>query len=318
MKMEETDVRKLIIPISVRRSWLLRDLSFPRCRNSSWLHRICLVHWRGVGVVTIRLVPLPEFGYTNIDLLTGKPGWTEYSFTCFLAYILPIANPWRLDSAPMMYRLFRQLGSYPYQTQPTSDTLSFDQMAMAIQILIRRFWYYKVHHDEDMNLLSHSPMKDKRFCKLLFQSLTASGTQSEPVPRLYPDNDIDLIHIRRMLCMFSAHGGPSSNGEMIYGAGVREYKHFPSSFSNDFSGRLLESELTVLFRLLVANKREKPENHDVGAEADGIVTYLVETEFRKQKSLSDGKIGWKAFSQVLDLEDNNLMVGIHYFLSLSR
>jgi len=268
-----------------------------------------------------RLVTISESGCTSVDLLTCELVWTESSFTSFLAFVLPITTTWRLDATPMLYRLFRQLGSYPYHTQPTSDTLTFDQIVMAIQILHRRLASFKACHDKGERVIKRAtPMKDMEFCRLLFQSLTASGTiKSDPDPRLFPDDDEDLLDVRRTLCMFSERGiiNPDSRGEMIYGAGVPEIYHFPSSLSNDLSGRLLVSELTVVFRLLVANRPGNPVDHDVDAEADSIVMYFVESEFQKQESLSDGKIGWNTFSHVL-AGKNYLLVGYKLSFCLSR
>ena len=299
-------------PSSRETSLALSNFSFAGRPRNSLRHRICLVSPHGVGVVTtcLTLTSTSSVLLYNIELLTSQSDWTESTFTNFLAFVLPITTSWRLDAAPIMYRLFRQLGSYPYQTQPTSDALTFDQMAMAIQILLRRFSYFKVYFDTDGRTITNVPMKDTIFCRLLFQSLTASGTMKSGADPRGEDDDEDLHDVHKMLCEFSNRGiiDPGPSGGVIFGAGMPKGYHFPSSFSEQLYGRLPESELTTWFRMLVANRPGKPEKHDVEAEAAGIVTWLVVREFREQKSLSDGKIGWKAFSHVL-AGKHSLMAG---------
>lgn len=202
-----------------------------------------------------------------------------------------------------MYRMLLQLGSYPYQTQPAGQNLSFDQMALAIQILLRRFTYFRVYTDRAGKTVTNVPMPDDIFCRLVFQSLTTSPTLPFAHNGLQnKGTDEDLLDVRKMLCEFSDRGiiDPEYPDEgYTLGAGVPKGYHFPSSFSDEKNGRLSETELSILLRMLVANKPGKPEKHDIEGEADGLLDYLVGCESRVLNGLSDGGIGWKAFSHVL-------------------
>lgn len=202
-----------------------------------------------------------------------------------------------------MYKLFRQLGSYPYQTQPSENTLTFDQMSLAILLLIDGFRYLNVSPIRRSVDNASMPIMVEKFCRLLFQSLTAlgpnlTGSNEGSRTRL---NDTDLRDAHLILSFFATQGmnDPNCEQRIVTGPKIPDCQDFPSSYSNKLDGRLPTSEIRAWLPLMVANLSPecKDESYPAEADAELLVTRLErkEKQFHANKSASDGAVGLEAF-----------------------
>jgi hypothetical protein len=214
---------------------------------------------------------------------------------------------WLQDASPVMYRLFRQLGSYPYHTQPAEDTLTFDQMSLAILLLTGRFTYCNGFRPRSLTL-EKTPMPKQTLFRLIFQSLTASGTEpSEPHDHNRSiSNDADLFDVHTILSTFATRNGRPK---------PPDYRGFPSSFSNHLDGQLPTSELHVWLRLLHANTvlaliedNEEEKAYDVEAPTQLLVRHFEEQDQtllspsisdRSVLGTLDGAIGYDTFKHAM-------------------
>jgi len=203
---------------------------------------------------------------------------------------------WLQDATPIMYRLFRQLGSYPYQTQPSEDTLTFDQLSLAILILTGCFsCSFSGPKGQPLGKVS---LDEKTLLRLIFQSLTAAGPKSSQSNKGIRSraSDIDLQSVHAILSAFTAGGIGFSRTKnvLVDSPKLPDHYHFPSSFSNKVDARLPKNELHVWSRLLIAYEALTHDTKDCDSEAAAELL-VRQLERHKQKSISDATIGYAVF-----------------------
>lgn len=151
-----------------------------------------------------------------------------------------------MSSVPIVHRLLRRLGSFPFHTSSVVTLLTFDVFCCAIINITFRDWDLSGRHPE------YSPeTQDSRFRRLLFQSLMLPSTTGYSYFTTATENDENVVEALTMIKKYNRWSNPEHPKISYEGPKLPPASSFPNSGPSSLSGTVSIESIDPLITLLL-------------------------------------------------------------------
>ena len=151
-----------------------------------------------------------------------------------------------MSSVPILHRLLRRLGSFPFHTSSAVTLLTFDVFCCAIINITFRDWDLTGQYPE-YNPEIHEP----RFRRLLFQSLMLPSTTGYSYFSTAKENDENVVEALAMIKTYNRWSNPEQPKFSYGGPELPSANNFPNSGPSSLSGTISVESIDPLITLLL-------------------------------------------------------------------